>query len=323
MMPTVDTLSEINQSAIASNLWLPTADMASRVLRESAWRASHPSAGDWINDAARQAGYSTNAFRRQVRVADFLRSKVSSEEWQILLRRSIPFGNLELLQRLFDANADQAVKVLPKIINGELTFRAMRALYQKAQVEAGGGSGKKVVANRARQFMLQAIESIRKNHDEFIGAINTNTKITFQPALRGFPYARPDLLALGVTKDAANPARPLFADAFETKLFGMDDNRQVLVRTIEQASLLSSFFRQVWLVYPSSNPPIASHEQHVKELSIHLIALGMDSVGVALIPEENTITNFSLNSPEIRKLPVANSTPQRWALLASFLEKQA
>ena len=116
---------------------------------------------------------------------------------------------------------------------------------------------------------------------------------------------------------------PAFVDAFEMKLFGMDDSKQVLVRTLEQASLLETFFRQVWLVYPSSNPPVESHEQHVKELSFHLIALGMNSVGVALIPEEAHPTDSQANAPEFRRLPVPNPNPSRAKLLKVHLQRSS
>jgi hypothetical protein len=323
MHPSPNALEQISQAAQTPDRWLPAAEAAARVLQEEAWRGTHPSAGDWINDAAHRAGYSANAFRRQVRVADFLRERVEPAEWHGLLQRNIPFGNLEVLQRLFDADPQQAASLLPQVIKGEVTYRAMRELYQKAQDAAGGGSGKKLFANRAQRFMQRAVENIRAHQEEFVGATDPDTTIEFQAAIRGFPYARPDLLVFGWSKAPFMQPGPVFVDAFEMKLFGMDDSKQVLVRTLEQASLLETLFRQVWLVYPSSNPPVESHEQHVKELSFHLIALGMNSVGVALIPEEAHPTDPQADAPEFRRLPIPNPNPSRAELLKVHLRRRS
>lgn len=319
MNPTPNALEQVSQAAQTPGRWLPAAEAAARMLQEEAWRGTHPSAGDWISDAAHRAGYSANAFRRQVRVADFLREQVQPSEWQELLQCSIPFGNLEILQRLFDADPKQATNLLPQVIKGEVTYRAMRELYQKAQDAAGGGSGKTLFANRVQRFKQRAFESIRTHQECFVGATDSDTVIEFHAAIRGFPYARSDLLAFGWSKAPFKQADPVFVDAFEMKLFGMDDSKQVLVRTLEQASLLVTFFRQIWLVYPSSTPPVESHEQHVQELSFHLIALGMNSVGVALIPEEASSTDPQADVPELRRLPVPNPKPSRAELLMAHL----
>jgi hypothetical protein len=321
MQPNSTALEQISQAAQTPDRWLPAAEAAASVLREEAWRGTHPSAGDWINDAAHRAGYSANAFRRQVRVADFLRERVEPAEWQSLLQRNIPFGNLEVLQRLFDTNPEQATSLLPQVIKGEVTYRAMRELYQKAQDAAGGGSGKKLFANRVQRFTQRAVEKIQKHQNDFLGATDPDITVDFHSPIRGFPYARPDLLVFGYSKAPFQQSAPAFVDAFEMKLFGMDDSRQVLVRTLEQASLLETFFRQIWLVYPSSTPPVESHEQHVKELCFHLIALGMKSVGVALIPEESNPTDPHADAPELRHLPTPNPRPDRAELLKAHLQR--
>lgn len=312
-------LQRIRDATNSSGRWLPVADAAAEILRTDAWRATHPSAGDWIVDAAHQAGYSVNAFRRQIRVTDFLRNNVTAEQWPTLLQRDLPFGNLEVLHRLFDTNPGQALAMLPDVLKGGKTYRVMRELYHQSVAKA---AGRKVYANRAQQFEVEASECIKANLNEFLGAIDSNITVQFLQALRGFPYARPDLLLCGSVKSPQGTSSTLFVDAFEIKLFGVDDSKQILIRTLEQMSLFESFFRQVWLIYPRIDPPVENHERHIQELCMHLLALNMTSVGVGLVQTETDLEDKNPQAFEIRVLPTPNPAPSRAHLLTSFLQRQ-
>lgn len=270
-------------------------------------------------DAAHQAGYSVNAFRRQMRVADFVRSNVQAEQWPSLLQRDLPFGNLEVLQRIFDINPEQALALLPDVLKGEKTYRGMRELYHQSIAKA---AGRKVYANRAQQFESEASECIRANLSEFLGSVDSNIEVHFVQSPRGFPYARPNLLLFGSFKTAQSNSLPKFVDAFEIKLFGVDDSKQILIRTLEQMSLFESFFRQTWLIYPRIEPPVENHERHIQELCMHLLALNMTSVGVGLVPSGRDLGGTSSQAFEIRVLPTPNKAPSRAHLLASFLQRQ-
>jgi hypothetical protein len=314
-----NALQRIRNASNNSSRWLPAADAAAEILRTDAWRATHPSAGDWIVDAAHQAGYSVNAFRRQIRVTDFLRSNVTAEQWPTLLQRDLPFGNLEVLHRLFDTNPEQALAMLPDVLKGEKTYRDMRELYHQSVAKA---AGRKVYANRAQQFEVEASECIRANLSEFLGAIDTDVTVQFLQALRGFPYARPDLLLCGSVKNSQGTTSTLFVDAFEIKLFGVDDSKQILIRTLEQISLFESFFRQTWLIYPRIDPPVENHERHIQELCMHLLALDMTSVGVGLVATSADQEDTSSRAFEIRVLPTPNTAPKRAHLITSFVQRQ-
>lgn len=316
-------LEQISVAAQFTDRWLPAADLANNVLKNEAWRSTHPSAGDWIVDAAHQAKYSVNAFRRQMRVAEFVRNNVDAKTWPDLLQRNMPFGNLEVLRRLFDSNPEQARSLLPEIIHGDRTYRSMRELYHKSQERTSDGSGRKIYVNRTQQFVQQAEECIKSNLSTFLGVVDPNATVEFRQSPRGFFYARPELLLHGWSTNAQGVRAPAFVDAFEIKLFGVDDSKQILIRTLEQVALLENFFRKIWLIYPSISSTSDSHERHIQELGFHLIALGMDSVGVALVPPDQDAANAKGNDPfEIRRLPKPNPNPSRWHLLTSYLRNQ-
>ena len=209
--------------------------------------------------------------------------------------------------------------MLPEVLKGEKTYRAMRDLYHQSITKA---AGRKVYANRAQQFEVEASECIKENLSEFLGAIDSNVTVQFLQALRGFPYARPDLLLCGSARTVHGISQTLFVDAFEIKLFGVDDSKQILIRTLEQMSLFESFFRQTWLIYPRIEPPVENHERHIQELCMHLLALNMASVGVGLVATSLDQADTSSRAFEIRVLPTPNTAPSRAHLLTSFLQRQ-
>lgn len=319
--PEITPLSALQRIHEASNssLWLPAADAAAEVLRTDAWRTSHPSAGDWIVDAAHRAGYSVNAFRRQIRVTDFLRDNVTTEPWSALLQRDLPFGNLEVLHRLYDTDPKQALAILPEVLKGKKTYRQMRELYHNSVASA---DGRKIYANRAQQFEVEANECIKENLSELLGTIESNVTINFIHTNRRFTYARPDLMLRGSIKNTDGTKATLFVDAFEIKLFGVDDSKQILIRTLEQMSIFESFFRQTWLIYPQMDPPVENHERHIQELCMHLLALNMKSIGVGLVATSLDQTETSRRALEIRVFPTPNAAPSRVHLLSSFLQRQ-
>lgn len=303
--------SSPNSLRSRADQWLSTADAALATLQQEQWRQTHPSANDWIADTASRSGYTVNAFRRHIRVAEFLRARTPAEAWPALLRQSPPFGTLELIQRLFDVAPEKADQLLPQAVRGELTFRALRALYQEAQQGVIHSDGKKHFANRSQKFFLHARSAIQKYQQDFFGALTRGIQIEWMTSIRGFPYAKPDLIAVGRRSDQSHPE---FVDAFELKLFGADDSKHVLLKTLQQVSLMEGFFRQLWLIYPRSHPTLPTHEQHIQELSFHLLNLDMDSVGIALVADgEGNSPEDS--APEIRCFPKANPRPRYSKLL--------
>jgi hypothetical protein len=315
------SLQLIGQLARQDERWLPSAHSAVEFLLKEEWIATHPSAGDWIVDAAQAAGYSVNAFRRQMRVAEFLQQNVDDKTWSDLLSKNIPFGNLEILRRLFDTNPDQAKALLPEVISGERTYRAMRDLYQKTQDINNIQTGRKAYVNRALQFSQIAESCVKLNVQTFVGPQDINVSCEFSSAGKGFFYSSPDLLLLGCSIDRHNVKTFSFADAFEFKMFGVDDSKQILNRTLESASLMEAFFRKIWLIYPRIVPPVDNHEQYIQKLCFHLIALGMDSVGVALVTAEPDPLSERKSTFEVRIFPKPNPNPVRQHLFASHVRR--
>jgi hypothetical protein len=311
------SLQPIRDTALAKR-WLPVAVAANEAVRQGTWRDTHPTPGDWVADAAAIAGYSVNTFRRQVRVAEFLKNIVTPEKWLALQGQDLSFSSLEILQRMHEADPEQAASLLPKVLEGDITFLALRDAYQRTQDQGTRHLGRKTFASRYQQFEMLAGQHLQRQLSEFLGVVPDTMHCEIQNKLSGFPYVRPDFIVIG--RDRQQPTKgPQFVDAIEVKLFGQDDRKQVIARTIEQVALLETFFRQTWLVFPSISPPVTSHEQHVQELILHLVALDMHSIGVALIAERSEAN--ALGEPEFRRWPTPNPSPSRAAMLHAHLRR--
>lgn len=297
-----DVLHHIQTRAQKNEPWPRTANFASIVLKSEAWKQSHASASDWLADAASKTSHALNTFRRQVRVTEFLESQLPSRV-STLFDVDLPFGPLEILMRLHAISPQETTALLPKVLDGEITYQKMRELYQQAQSNPSAQyQGRRAFSARANQFEARAIECIYQYQEMFLGGLPCGTTIKFDSNTRGFPYGRADLLAIG----------PDFIDGFEVKLFGADDNKFVLIRTLEKIAFLSSFYRQTWLIYPKSEVEQESHQAFIASLGTHLIRLDLMSVGVAQLSED------TIHPPEIRVFPQPQH-PLRGSLLRKYL----
>lgn len=294
--------------------WLTVADGAARSLKEGAWRRTHPTPGDWIADQSARAGYSVNAFRRQIRVVEFLRRHISASDWQSLADRGANFGVLEVLCRMADAAPERARQLMPQAISGEMRYRQIREMYASAR-QVGSGNGKNIYALRSSRFAQRVSAYVRERRDAFTGPSDAGVRVDIKDKIGRFPYARPELIAIG--KEHGASRRAFWVDAFVVKLIGQDESRWVAQRTLEQAALLETMFRQVWLIYPRHDAPIPSNDAHLSEICEGLDSLGMDSVGLALINEGSN----GEAGHEFLKMPKPNAKPVRYKLLADHLAK--
>jgi hypothetical protein len=296
-------LDAIQQRAQQGAPWPRTAQMASTIVSGDTWRQTHGSASDWLTEAASRTPHALNTFRRHMRVAEFVESKLPKEQIERLFDRDLPFGPLEVLMRLHDVDQEQATSLFPKVLEGSITYKKMLDIYQDAKAKSGETfQGRRAFAERGQQFEAKAIDCIKHHQDQFLGGLPRGTRVEFRTNTRGFSYGAADLLAIGND----------FIDGFEIKLFGADDNRYVLIRTLEQISLMSTFYRQTWLIYPDTGQTQSSHKEFIDTLGVHLIRLELTSVGVAQISEDLTPT------PSIRIYPEPQQAP-RQHLLRDFL----
>lgn len=289
--------------------WPRTARLASQVVTNGMWKETHGSASDWLADAASKTPHALNTFRRHIRVVDFLIAQLPPEQVIRQLDTSLPFGPLEILMRLFDVAPTEAKSLFPKVLAGDITYQRMREIYQKTKSNPGSPlQGRRAFAARAQQFESKTIDCIRESiknaesRNTFFEGVPIGVKIDFDTKTRGFPYGRADLLAI----------TPEFIDGFDMKLFGADDNKYLLIRTLEQVAFQSSFYRQLWLIYPGSSDEQDSHRDFIEAMRTHLIHLELTSVGIAQLGEEIG------TKPEIRILPHPHE-PSRGHLLRQFL----
>lgn len=287
-------------TAIKSTPWTTIAILATQCLKEKAWEQTHSSASDWLADAAGRTKFTLNTFRRQTRVIEFLELIIPREDQQALLERNLPFGPLEILMRIHNVDSEESKKLLSDVINGNITLQGIKEKYKNIHVSPNGRSA---FAARSKHFEHEAIEYIKNNFNKFTESETENNRIIFDSKIKNFPYGRADLWAISGE----------YVDGFEVKLFGSDDNKFVLIRTIEQINFMSSFHRKLWVIYPLLDNPIESHESFIGELCEHLKLLDLSNVGVALLSDDLDV------KPNILIKPKPNEHPLRYQLLRDFI----
>lgn len=315
------SIQRIKDLSKERNRWLPAAYWATEVMAEGLWQESHPSTGDWIVSAAQAAGYSINAFRRQMHVATFLKSEADASTWKALLDAKVPFGALEALMRLFDLDCEKAKSLLPEVLTGQQTYRSMRLQYQKLAESGVSVSGRKSYVKRARQFADVAVDCIKENTTSFFGDLHVGEWQDFRAVGRSFFYCHPDLISVGWTRDSRQSQTFVFADAYDVKMFGVDDFKPVLNRTLENVTLMDGFFRKTWLIYPAEAKSSQSREQFIVELCQHLQVLNLTSVGVALVEFDTRTCESSNHKFQIHRHPIPNVFPVRKDLLATHIRE--
>ena len=314
-------IEEIAEKVAKHEPWSSVAAVAADVLRDDLWRQTHPSASDWLADAASKTKYTVNTFRRQVRLVQFLDEQLGESERLQLRTKEVPFSSLEVLSRLFDVNPDKGKELLPAVLRGSVGFTEVKELYAKTQAENETPlQGRKAFSARLQQFSNWAVSCIERNQEQFIGSVPHRGVTTITSAPRGFPYAKPDVIAVHKYSDSWGN-QGMLVDAFEIKLFGSDDAKHVMIRTLEQVSLMSRFFRQTWLIYPKVEPEIEAHLQYVQELAVHLARLELTSVGVVQIPDLQGGDPVHANI-EFRALPEP-CEPEDGGLFVQFLKASA
>lgn len=283
-----------------STPWTKIATLATKCLKEMSWEQTHSSASDWLADAAGRTKFTLNTFRRQTRVIEFLELIIPKEDQPSLLERNLPFGPLEILMRIHNIDSQESNKLLSDVINGNITLQGIKEKYNNIHVSP---SGRSAFAARSKHFEHEAIEYVKNNIQKFTGSNAANDRILFDSKTKNFPYGRADLWAISDEH----------IDGFEVKLFGSDDNKFVLIRTIEQVNFMSSFYRNLWVIYPLLAQQIESHESFIGELCRHIEVLGLSNVGLALISEDCE------KEPDIIIIPKPNPHPPRYHLLRNFI----
>jgi hypothetical protein len=281
--------------------WPRAAKIASVVCQGTSWQQTHKSSSDWLTDAASRTPYSINTFRRQLRVVEFLESNLPGDQIEPSLDKDLPFGPLEVLMRLHVVAPEKAKSLFQEVLARQISYQKMLATYRQAKSSPEVSlQGRRAFAARGQKFDAIAIEFIQRNPHKLIDAADEPGE--FRGNLRGFAYGSADLIMVGSD----------FIDGFEVKLFGNDDTKYVLIRTLEQLSLMSTFYRRTWLIYPATNPDQTSHRDFIESLKSHLGVLGLSSVGIAQISEDE---NPSLT---ICHTPISQQAP-RQHLLRRFL----
>lgn len=302
-MKSNEILQLISTLSANSEVWPKIAVLAVNSLKSDDWKQTHGSASDWLSDAAFRTKSTLNTFRRQIRVIEFLISKTNSDQQIQLFDRDLPFGPLEILMRINKTNPDEATKLLPSVINGDITNKNIKDIYRQVQ---NTPQGRSAFAFRSKQFEIWVRKFIKLNMELFNCDITKSNKITFEVKVKDLPYGRTDLWA--VTDNSV--------DGFLIKLFGSDDNKFVIIRTLEQINFISTFYRQTWIIYPRLDYEIEIHEQFIQELIHHIEDLKLDSVGIAQIPEEGS----ELEARMILR-PTPQLSPPNFNLIRSYFHR--
>ena len=281
------------------NSWAKNAELAAICIKSGAWKHTHNSASDWVADAASRTKSTLNTFRRQIRIIEFLISIEANKNDNNFFVQYLPFGPLEILMRLHKINPEKANDLLPRVISGSITNQKLKDLYKDVHHSPKGRSA---FASRSQQFESWALTYI-ESHIDFFNGDQKPPYISFDTKTKNFPYGRADFWA--ITNE--------YVDAFEIKLFGADDNKFILIRTLEQINLMSSFHRIIWVIYPKIINEIESHRKFINQLCKHIKLLNLTNIGVAQISE-----NVLDSKPEIKLIPQPHNAP-RSELLRNFI----
>lgn len=283
--------------------WLAPAAIAAEALETGKWRSGHRSATEFLANAAMYAGYQVNSFRRQVRTAGFLREQLGEAFGATLQSATVAVSAVEMLARLHELNPTKAKELLRPALEGEISFVAIRDIYQQ-EVKKGQPLRSALRASvkiRSAEFKeiakprILAQLSLLFTLDE----VKTVRLIDIQ---RPLPFARLEMVLTG-----REPSGQLFAEAVDCRTVGIDNVRSTVLSLLEHSSLLALQFRRVWTVFPMSALELETPKATIDEFIRALGTLQLRNVGVLLLSDQPSTAGA--NEPELilRHRPLANT----------------
>ena len=235
-----------------------------------------PSANDALAAVASIQGMTLNTLRRQLAVIDFLLRVDGQQGLQAAWTQAPPFNALEIVKRLYEVDSDEALKVLPVVLNRHMTFGAVNEAYQRAL--------QNIPALNSLAQRREQIVGVEKAAIEALNLGRETLYLTDPPSWIGrkrfkfkdFPFAAPDAIALWPA-DHHGQKR---ADAIEVTV-SADAPPHLVWKTFERLHLLCTFFTQTWLILP--DPYTDQAKAFLQAVLSMNQKLALPSVGIATL----------------------------------------
>ena len=265
-----ELLNEIKRLSKLKNNWYSLASISEQYLMlEGEDRTCHQ-----ISDVALKCGLHPNTLNRMISVRTFFDSvKNSIQNFdQSTDLNDLSYPNLELVKRLYRTNQEQGISMLNEVVKGKITFRELRAIYNKLIADnINNASSQQIAKIQGNSFKSSALSSIKAAKNDLFSGQN----ITIES-----PQSR-SLIIDAVAYELTPSGKYFDYAGFEFISYREQANWNTVLDTLLYKSVFySNFFKRFWIVFSEN-----TGEECSASFSKILRQLGCPSIGIAMLLE--------------------------------------
>lgn len=224
-----------------------------------------------LREAANVTPYSANTLNRMISVKAFLDLIINGvPELQGVDLNTLSFPSLEVVKRLHQTSREEGMKMLIKVVKGDITYRDLRKHYDEIMTETGSYSKGQLARIANRKFEEVALERLKEKASDLF-----KTTVSLR-----FNVQSPSYFADVIVEPKTLTYEPLnIGIIFETlSLQKVPDKLRLF---IERSLTYGNFFDRFWIVFPSN-----ANKEIIKSYIELLDDFGKTTYMVVLVPWE-------------------------------------